>query len=299
MSNYSNRPNIRVEKRKKKSWIRRLKPLPCLVALFLLIICISVAVKLIQGGKKLLEEDNSSILNPNDSRESVDDISSDDTSKNDTPPDDDTSSKVDSPDDNSSKDDKGNNNLNLSDWRLILVNAWNKMPDDYNVSLTYLKNGHAIDERAYPDLMKMIDDCRAAGLSPVICSSFRTNEKQSELFSNNKNKYLAQGYSEEDAYKEAAKSVAIPGTSEHQLGLAVDIVDQSYQHLDNAQESTEVQKWLMSNSWKYGFILRYPNNKSDVTGIIYEPWHYRYVGKEYAKDIYEKNVCLEEYITNG
>ena len=107
---------------------------------------------------------------------------------------------------------------------------------------------------------------------------------------------IAQGYSPSDARIEAAKAVAIPGTSEHQLGLAVDIVDLRYQVLDAGQEDTATQQWLMQNSWKYGFILRYPNDKTAVTGIIYEPWHYRYVGRENAKAIYESGLCLEEYL---
>ena len=92
--------------------------------------------------------------------------------------------------------------------------------------------------------------------------------------------------------------MARPGTSEHQLGLALDIVDLDYQQLDTRQEETPEQKWLMENSWKYGFILRYPTDKSNITGIIYEPWHYRYVGKEAAKVIHEKGICLEEYLEN-
>ena len=107
---------------------------------------------------------------------------------------------------------------------------------------------------------------------------------------------IVQGYSEENARTEAGKVVAVPGTSEHQLGLAVDIVDIENQILDEDQEKTAVQKWLMKNSWRYGFILRYPNDKSNITGIIYEPWHYRYVGKEAAKEIYDLDVCLEEYL---
>ena len=141
-----------------------------------------------------------------------------------------------------------------------------------------------------------MDDMRAEGLSPLICSSYRTNEKQQTLYSNQVNGYLAQGYSQAKAEEEAGKWVAVPGTSEHQTGLAADIVDMSYQILDEKQEDTPVQKWLMENSWKYGFILRYPSDKSDITGIHYEPWHYRYVGKETAKEIYEKGVCLEEYL---
>ena len=90
--------------------------------------------------------------------------------------------------------------------------------------------------------------------------------------------------------------MALPGTSEHQLGLAVDIVDMGYQQLDIEQENTPVQRWLIENSWKYGFVLRYPTEKSEITGIIYEPWHYRYVGKAAAKEMYRKNLCLEEYL---
>lgn len=185
-----------------------------------------------------------------------------------------------------------------NDWKLILVNPWNKVPDNYDISLIQLINGQAIDERCYPELQQMMDDCRAAGLSPKICSSYRTQEKQERLFNDKVNRLIGEGYSQEAAQTEAATTVAIPGTSEHQLGLAVDIVDTNYQKLDSAQESTEVQQWLMENSWKYGFILRYPSGKSDITGIIYEPWHYRYVGKEAAKEIYEQGICLEEYLNS-
>lgn len=186
--------------------------------------------------------------------------------------------------------------IDKTQWNLILVNQWNKLPDHYDVKVTYLDNGHAIDERAYPDLMNMLNDCRADGLNPLICSSYRTMEKQQELFSNKINEYLSYGYSQEQAEQKAGELVAIPGTSEHQLGLALDIVDISYQILDEKQENTDVQKWLMNNSYKYGFILRYPTDKSSITGISYEPWHYRYVGKEAAKKIYESQICLEEYL---
>ena len=164
------------------------------------------------------------------------------------------------------------------------------------MELTQLRNGHAIDKRAYPDLQKMMDDMRAEGLDPLICSSYRTNTKQQTLYDNKVNEYLSMGYSLAQAEEEAGKWIAVPGTSEHQTGLAVDIVDMNYQILDERQEETAVQQWLMNNSWKYGFILRYPNDKRDITGIYYEPWHYRYVGKEVAKVIYESGICFEEYL---
>lgn len=185
---------------------------------------------------------------------------------------------------------------NRNEWNLILVNPWNRLPDNFKIELTKLKNGQAVDKRIYPDLQAMLDDARAKGLSPVICSSFRTMEKQQSLFDNQVNKYISLGYSTEQAKMESGKWVAVPGTSEHQAGLAVDIVATSYQTLDKQQEKTAEQQWLMKNCYKYGFILRYPSNKSELTGISYEPWHYRYVGKEAAKQIMDKGICLEEYL---
>jgi len=183
------------------------------------------------------------------------------------------------------------------DWALVLVNGDHPLPERFTVpGLTQLRNGHAIDQRAYPALQAMMDGCRAAGLSPTICSSYRSQEKQEQLYQNKVDRLAAQGWSLEEAKVEAAKSVAIPGTSEHQLGLAVDIVDKHSQVLDNSQADTPAQQWLMEHSWEYGFILRYPEGKSEITGIIYEPWHYRYVGKEAAAEIHELGLCLEEYL---
>nr|WP_315020306.1 M15 family metallopeptidase [uncultured Aminipila sp.] len=185
---------------------------------------------------------------------------------------------------------------NKNDWNLILVNTWNKLPVDFNIEVTKLKNGQSVDKRIYPELQAMLDDARAEGLSPVICSSFRTMEKQQSLFDNQVNKYISRGYSIEQAKIESGKWVAIPGTSEHQAGLAVDIVALSNQVLNKEQEKSAEQKWLMKNCYKYGFILRYPSDKSEITGIGYEPWHYRYVGKDVAKEIMDNGICLEEYL---
>lgn len=181
-------------------------------------------------------------------------------------------------------------------WSTILVNPWNPLPDGFSVELEDVENGHSVDARIARYLKKMLADARAQGLSPMICSSYRTMEKQQNLYSNKVKEYLSQGYSQKDAESEAGKWVAVPGTSEHQTGLAVDIVSSSYQLLDQKQEETPEQKWLMENSYKYGFILRYPNEKREITGIYYEPWHYRYVGHKTAKEIYEKGICYEEYL---
>ncbi len=186
--------------------------------------------------------------------------------------------------------------VDLSDWRLVLVNSKTALPDDFAVSLTQLANGLSVDKRCYSDLQAMLTDCRAAGLSPVVASAYRTREEQTELYESKVRRLQGEGMDEEKARQEAAKVVAVPGTSEHHLGLAVDIVDQSYQLLDEGQAKTEVQKWLMEHCWDYGFILRYPVNKTDVTGIIYEPWHYRYVGKDYAASIKASGLCFEEWL---
>lgn len=182
------------------------------------------------------------------------------------------------------------------DWKLVLVNRWNPIPSGYMCKRTQLMNGHSIDTRCYDQLQDMMDACRQAGCKPKICSSYRMKAKQKQLFQEQVNKYLNRGYSKSEATKRASTSVAIPGTSEHQLGLAVDILDGNYLVMDRTQENTKTQKWLMKNSWKYGFILRYPPNKRKITGIIYEPWHYRFVGKKAAKEIYKRNICLEEYL---
>lgn len=184
----------------------------------------------------------------------------------------------------------------VDDELLILVNPWNPLPDDWTVDLVTLDDGHRVDSRCYEAYMEMINACKAAGYSPVNCSSYRTQETQQSLYDNKVQRLISSGMSEDEAKTEAAKAVTIPGTSEHQLGLAVDLVDANMQDLTSAQESTETQKWLMANSWRYGFIHRYPNGKTDITGIIYEPWHYRYVGKDAAQEIFNRDITLEEYL---
>lgn len=179
---------------------------------------------------------------------------------------------------------------------LTLVNPWNSMPEGYAPQLYTLSDGQQVDRRCYDDLMLMLDDCRAAGNSPYICSAYRTWDKQQALFDNKIQRLKNEGMDAETARIEAAKVVAVPGTSEHQLGLALDIIDSGYTNLDEGQEDTATQQWLMAHSWRYGFILRYPNGTTDITGIIYEPWHYRYVGRTAAKQIHELGVTLEEYI---
>lgn len=187
--------------------------------------------------------------------------------------------------------------FNEEDDLLLLVNPWTPLPEDFLPGeLVPVQNDQAVDARAYPDLQDMLQDMSQAGLSPLICSSYRSQERQQELYDNKVQRVMAEGVSREEAQAEAARWVARPGTSEHQTGLAVDIVSLSNQMLDETQESTPEFQWLAENSWKYGFILRYPEDKSEKTGIAYEPWHFRFVGKEAAEEMHDLGLCLEEYL---
>ena len=183
---------------------------------------------------------------------------------------------------------------------LILVNPWNPLPEEYTMVLQQVGRefgtDYKMDERCAHELEQMIFDCREAGNHPWICSAYRTQQYQQNLFDNKVLRVILEGNSPEEAPAIAAMAVALPGTSEHQLGFAVDIIDEIYTNLDEGQESTSTQQWLMENCWRYGFILRYPVGTTDITGIIYEPWHYRYVGARYAEEISALGVTLEEYL---
>lgn len=186
--------------------------------------------------------------------------------------------------------------VDLSQWNLVLVNAAHKLPDSFTVETGTLTNGLEVDARILEDLNAMVDAAAAENVDLIICSAYRTIEVQTDLFNEKVAEYTADGYSQADAESEAGTIVALPGTSEHNTGLAVDIVTPAYQMLDDGYAETDAAKWLAAHAPEYGFILRYPQGKEDVTGIIFEPWHYRYVGREYARTITDSGLCLEEWI---
>ncbi|WP_415930160.1 M15 family metallopeptidase [Zhenpiania hominis] len=175
-------------------------------------------------------------------------------------------------------------------WNLMLVNSRYRIPDDYSVELIRLSNGEQVDSRIYPDLQEMFDDARGAGYSLFVRAGYRSEEDQEDLMEDKIEAYRQEGYSQREAEHEAEKWVAKPGTSEHELGLAVDI------NAEGQTDGNRLYQWLAEHSWKYGFILRYPAEKEEITGIDYEPWHFRYVGKQAAKEMYEQDLCLEEYV---
>lgn len=174
---------------------------------------------------------------------------------------------------------------------LMLVNSTHSLPEGYHVELKTLGNGQQIADLIYPDLQQMFDDARSQGVYPIVASGYRTAEKQQSLMDEKVKSFVDQGYSGSDAEKEALKWVNAVGYSEHQSGLAVDI------NADGVHSAGyQVYNWLADNAWQYGFILRYPEGKTDITGTDYEPWHYRYVGRDAAKEIHNQGVCLEEYL---
>ena len=182
-------------------------------------------------------------------------------------------------------------------WQLILVNGDHPLDASYvPEKLTEISQGYQVDDRIASDLQQMLDDGAAQGLSMYVTSAYRSYDQQIETFNASMQNRLEQNMTPLEAYQETSTSVALPGTSEHATGLAVDIISTSYGELDDRQGDTAEQKWLMEHCWEYGFILRYPPEKSDITGIIYEPWHYRYVGKEAAQEITEQGITLEEYL---
>ena len=178
------------------------------------------------------------------------------------------------------------------DWCLILVNKDNPVPEDYEVKLTDLTNGNQVDSRIYPKLQEMFDDARSYGMDLFVREGYRTREDQQSIMDNRVEAYEAEGYSEEEAIEFAKQYVAEPGTSEHELGISVDINANN-----DVSDDDTIYTWLDENAYKYGFIKRYPENKIDITGINNEPWHYRYVGKKAAKEMKENDMCLEEYLT--
>lgn len=182
------------------------------------------------------------------------------------------------------------------DWRLVLVNESHPLPEEYDVRLVSLRNGLQVDERISDPLIRMLEAAKAEGLTPIVSSAYRSIGRQRELFDDKVARLRAEGMDEALAKAEAGKEVAFPGASEHHLGLAVDIVSYRNQRLDETQEGTQENQWLRGHCQEYGFILRYPPEKSDITGVIYESWHFRYVGVEAAGEIMAHGLCLEEYL---
>ena len=179
--------------------------------------------------------------------------------------------------------------VNTGSWELTLVNAQNPIGEAVPEDLAELEGGRYFDGRAVDALKEFIAAARAEGLSVCLSSTYRSYSEQSYLFT----RKVGQCGGDEAA---AARIVTRPGTSEHQLGLCADITDKFYEVKTRDLEKTALFQWMYAHCQEYGFILRYPADKESVTGVMYEPWHFRYVGKEAAAYIMENNLCLEEFL---
>ena len=181
---------------------------------------------------------------------------------------------------------------------LTLVNPWNGLEEtDYTVHKVEIEDGFFVDKACADVLNTMLADCRSAGASPKITAAYRTNDEQLELYDGEIQRRIDGGMTPEEATASVSVEIAVPGRSEHELGLAVDIVDDANPVMDASQADTPTQQWLMANAWRYGFILRYPAGGEERTGFTYQPWHYRYVGEEAASRIHSLGVTLEEYLS--
>lgn len=173
---------------------------------------------------------------------------------------------------------------------LILVNSENAFPDNVNLNLVSF-NGYQVADTIYNDLARMYNAALNDNITLKINNAYRSKDEQNQIFESKMNAYENEGYTKEKAYEQTTLTVQVPGYSEHETGLAIDFSNEG--HYD---ENEKMWEWLKNNAYKYGFILRYPEDKYEITKIDYEPWHYRYVGKKAAKDITNKNLTLEEYL---
>lgn len=260
---------------------RRIFIAVCLCVLLALAVLIAFVVKSALGGKKggsSGASQGSSTVN-----ESVSDVQSEDP----TP----------------SYPATGPNGLDANFSQLLLVNAQNPLPEnyDYEGNLTEMPTKYIngmlkqIDKDVWPYMQAMIDAQRAAETDPknwlYVRSPYRSYATQKMLFTQETNKWLKTGLSSEEAEAKAATVVTRPGTSEHNTGFSAD-----FNIAEDSFESTAMFTWMQEHAADYGFVLRFPKDKQEITGITYESWHYRFVGINNAKEMNRLNMCLEEYV---
>ncbi len=187
--------------------------------------------------------------------------------------------------------------LKSDGWELTLISREHPLSHSYvPESLSDIGSDCTVDSRIAGSLEEMLSDARSEGFELSVISGYRSYERQTDLFAEGMTERISQGLSPAEAYNETVRSVTLPGTSEHAAGLAVDITASSYPVLEESQADMPEQQWLMAHCYEYGFILRYPEGSEDITGITYEPWHYRYVGTEAAAKIHSLGITLEEYL---
>lgn len=182
--------------------------------------------------------------------------------------------------------------IDEKNWNLTLVNAGYRIPEDYKPDLVYVcGSSEQLDKKVAEHYEAMFDAASKDGVYLTPCSGYRDYELQKRNYNNKISYYESLGYSKKDAAVKAATIIMPPGSSEHNLGYAMDIVC-----VDEWFEDTDEFQWLMANAADYGFILRYPKDKQDITKVTYEPWHWRYVGVEAAKEMKASGQVMEEYL---
>ena len=186
--------------------------------------------------------------------------------------------------------------VDLDDTKYILVNDTHPLSQCFEPDLVETRNGQLVHKAIKNPLERMIDDANAEGLDMIICSAYRDYETQAKLVEDSIAKHMKEGYGYTEAFWRAGKYLEMVGRSEHHTGLAVDLVGIAYQNLDEGHADTPEGIWLSEHAHEYGFILRYPKDKEEFTGILYESWHFRYVGKQAAAFMKEHDLCMEEFL---
>lgn len=203
--------------------------------------------------------------------------------------------------DEDSEDSEGGNrpvtaeDMRGADWSTFLINSDHRLDTSYVPDLGTIETDRQVDARIVEAATAMLAQGRSEGLNLYVYSAYRDPATQEEVFNNSVGERMNSGQTLIQAYQATCEQVALPGESEHASGLALDIGAPGYDDLDERQNDTAEAKWLIEHCADYGFILRYPPEKADITGILYEPWHFRYVGVELAKELTERGITLEEY----
>lgn len=266
-------------KRYKKKSSGRLSGIAAIAVLLIIVAAVSAAITFGVKVAKNKKADNTSSS-----------ASSDSSSK--------TSSAENVSSDESSSEETGPNGLDVNYSVLLLVNAQNPLPEDYDyegnlttIPTKYINGSlNQIDKDVWPYMQAMLDAAWAEGVQLYVRSPYRSYATQKMLFQNQVERCLKKGLSQSEAEAEAATVVTRPGTSEHNTGFSAD-----FNIAEDSFESTPMFTWMQQHAADYGFVLRFPKDKQDKTGIVYESWHYRFVGIKTAKEMNKLNMCLEEY----
>lgn len=187
--------------------------------------------------------------------------------------------------------------VDVTSWELRLVDLDHPLGEDFAPpALTLVADNEQVDSRVAPELERLFADAKNAGYPIYFCSGYRDYDTQYTIYWNHIDSYTAQGMTEEEARAATLLAVQYPGCSEHQSGLCADILESPDQDMEPYIGGSGLMLWLEQHCAEYGYVIRYPRDKTNITGIEYEPWHLRYVGHEAAEYIMNHGLCLEEFL---